>query len=142
MKRTKKKPNPDGKLIRYSDAANDNDQVECDCGRNKQIGAESCSRCEFLDGRRSNEAAIIALLRTTSTWLSAQDIGSMLGRDPHALWRLLDEMVKSGRLCQEKREGDAIPTTGRCRYGGRQRRMIAGTAPAWVYSLATKRRAA
>jgi hypothetical protein len=118
-----------------------NDPTECECGRPKFAGNECCSRCAFLDGERDIDAQVIALLRTTSSWLSENEMRPLLGRKS-ALWRVLKDMMDSGRIVQQWRETDEVDVMIRCRYGHGPRPGKRRNAGCWEYSLAQKRRAA
>jgi hypothetical protein len=124
-------------LAAYSDQQDASDPVECDCGRPKQIGAECCSRCGYLDGSMVVETRIIGALRLNS-WLTLNEIGNISGCGGSAMQRHAKTMFESGRLIRQWREGVGKETTGRCQYGGTMR-MVAGTHGSWEYALSMRR---
>lgn len=124
-------------LAAYSDNQPASDPVECDCGRPKQIGAECCSRCLHLDGRKLVETRIIGTLRLHS-WLTLAEMGAVAGCHPSALQRHAQALVESGRLIRQLREDDAKDCVGRGRYGGMVK-MKTGASSSWEYALSMRR---
>lgn len=115
------------------------DPTECDCGRPKFAGNESCSHCRYLDGAVYSDSQIIAALRQVG-WLTLTEMGSMVSCLPNALQRPVTRLLESGRVRRQWRENDAREATGRSRNGGRQR-MNVGAGGAWEYSLVSRRAA-
>jgi len=117
-----------------------NDPTECDCGRPKFAGNESCSHCAFLDGTGWNEARIIAALRVYS-WLTLKEIGAMLDRNADAMQRPVHDLYKSGRLRRQWRESEGTEGAIKGRYGG-MIPAVHGAVGSWEYALVSTRRPA
>jgi hypothetical protein len=121
-------------------AADYTDPCECDCGRPKFGGAESCSHCADLDGKTLAEACVVAAMRSVGGWLTANELGGILKRNPGTVWRTIDDLNRRGRVARQWREIEGKLATQRCRYGTGTRAQVSGGGGCWEYSLAQKGR--
>lgn len=114
-----------------------NAKRECECGRPKSAGAQSCERCAFLDGSFPRQVAVIEVLRLHPGGLSVGEIaGGKQDDNPsayRATVRTLLVMLACGRVRRYWRENPRIEREYEARGWGSY-----GSDGCWVYVLSAR----
>lgn len=117
------------------------DRIECDCGRSKRnTDDEACEYCEFLDGKQSDEAALIVSLRVLGE-ATVRELADHFSVHPSGMLHRLRRLMRSGRVSRFQQQIDGVEFVGRCRYGSGERKRVTSPGYRWVYQLCNRRAA-